>query len=142
MVMRAPWDAAASEAEVRADAFDRRPSVGEILACTGLSSLLFVGTLGIGYLIWSVVTWGSGQTPAQRLLGLRCVDLDTGRITSRRRMAARQILGWCLNGQLLIGLFFVFSDSGQTSVGDAFMTISVIHDPLPPGAASGGPRRG
>jgi hypothetical protein len=43
-------------------------------------------------------------------------------------MAARQVLGRCLNGQLLIGLFFVFSASGQTSVGDAFPGTSVVRD--------------
>jgi uncharacterized RDD family membrane protein YckC len=132
---QAPWDAASSDAEAGSgaggagdddDVFARRPSVDRILACMGLGLLLFVGTLGVGYLIWSVVTWGSGQTPAQRMLGLRCVDLRTGQMTSRRRMAARQVLGWCLNGQLLIGLYFVFSDSGQTSVGDAFTTTTVV----------------
>jgi len=26
--------------------------------------LLFIGTRGIGYIVWSLVTWGHGQTPS------------------------------------------------------------------------------
>lgn len=111
-----------------------------VLAGVGLGLLLFVATLGIGYLIWSVQTWGSGQTPVQRMLGLRCVDAVTGQVPGRRRMASRQVLGWCLNGQLLMGLFLALSGSGKTSVGDLFMGTIVLRDP--DGTLLGGPGQG
>jgi uncharacterized RDD family membrane protein YckC len=101
-----------------------------ILAGVALGFLLFVGTLGIGYLAWSAATWGRGQTPAQRLLGLRCWDPETGRVPSRRQMAERQFLGLCLIGlNVLSGLFFMFSGSGQASVGDFFLGTIVLRDP-------------
>jgi uncharacterized RDD family membrane protein YckC len=115
-------------APAEADALARRPGVDRVLACVGLGALLFVGTAGVGYLIWSVVTWGRGQTPAQRMLGLRCFDLRTWQVAGRGQMAGRQVLGWCLNGQLLIGLLFVFSGTGQTSIGDALMGTTVLQD--------------
>lgn len=137
MMTRAPGDGASPvPAPAEADAFSRCPSVDRVLACVGLGALLFVGTLGVGYLIWSVVTWGSGQTPAQRMLGLRCFDLKTWQVAGREQMAGRQVLGWCLNGQLLIGLLFVFSGSGQTSVGDALMGTTVLRDPESPARAA------
>jgi hypothetical protein len=137
VMAQAPWDAVPADAGPPADALARRPGVGRVLACIGLGALLFVGTLGIGYLIWSVVTWGRGQTPAQRMLGLRCFDLATWQVAGREQMAGRQVLGWCFNGQLLVGLLFVFTGSGQTSVGDALMGTTVLRDnpaprPAPP----------
>jgi len=101
-----------------------------VLAGVALGFLLFAGTLGIGYLAWSVATWGRGQTPAQRLLGLRCWDPETGRVPGRRQMAERQFLGLSLSGLSLIALlFFVFSGNGQTSVGDFFLGTIVLNDP-------------
>ena len=51
---------------------------------------LFIATLGLGYLIWQVVVWDQGQTPAQRLLGLRCWRPDTREVAGRKYMALRQ----------------------------------------------------
>jgi hypothetical protein len=69
-----------------------------VLAGVALGFILFAGTLGIGYLGWSVATWGRGQTPAQQLLGLRCWDPKTGGAPSRCQMAERQFLGLSLSG--------------------------------------------
>ncbi len=100
-----------------------------VLAGVALGFLLFAGTLGIGYLTWSAATWGRGQTPAQQLLGLRCWDPGTGRVPGRWQMAERQFLGLSLSGlSLIVLLFFVFSGSGQTSVGDFFLGTIVLHD--------------
>ena len=117
-----------------ADAIDPEialpPPRVRVLIGVALGFLLFAGTLGIGYLALSVATWGQGQTPAQRLLGLRCWDPETGRVAARWRMAERQFLGLSLSGLSLIALqFFVFSDSRQTSVGDVFLGTIVLHDP-------------
>jgi uncharacterized RDD family membrane protein YckC len=95
-----------------------------------LGLLLFAATLGMGYLAWSAVTWGRGQTPAQRLLGLRCWDPGTGRVPGRWQMAERQFLSLSLSGlSLVMLLLFVFSGSRQTSVGDFFLGTIVLHDP-------------
>jgi hypothetical protein len=45
----------------------------------GLSVVLVVITLGIGWLIWSVVEWRHGRTASFRLRGLRVVRQSDGR---------------------------------------------------------------
>lgn len=101
-----------------------------VLASVALGILLFAGTLGIGYLAWSIAAWGRGQTPAQRLLGLRCWDPGTGGVPGRWQMAERQFLGLSLSGLSLIMLLVsVFSGSGQPSMGDFFLGTIVLHDP-------------
>ena len=65
-----------------------------VAAALILGVLLFTVTLGIGYIAWSAFTWGRGQTPAQRILNLRCWLPQDGRLAGRDEMAIRQILGF------------------------------------------------
>jgi uncharacterized RDD family membrane protein YckC len=89
-----------------------------------LDGLLILVTLGIGYLIWSLVTWSDGQTPAKKLLGQVVVDGTTGVPFDWGRMALRQfviqgLLGWLLN-VVTLGIYFwvdalmVFGDRQRT----------------------------
>ena len=107
----------------------RPRSVGRVVAAYALAVLLFIVTLGIGYLAWGVVTWGGGQTPAQKLLGLRCWRPETARVAGRTHMAIRQITGLLFNGELLIGLFILLASKDRTSVGDFLVGTVVLHDP-------------
>ena len=75
-----------------------------------LDGLLILVTLGIGYLIWSLITWSDGQTPAKKLLGQVVVDATTGVPFDWGRMALRQfviqgLLGWLLNA-VTLGIYF------------------------------------
>jgi uncharacterized RDD family membrane protein YckC len=107
-----------------------RPArISQVIAAYALAVLLFILTLGVGYLIWAVVAWGQGQTPAQRLLGLRCWRPDTGRVADRKHMAIRQVTGLLLNGELLAGVFLLFVGESLNSVGDFFAGTTVLHDP-------------
>jgi hypothetical protein len=45
----------------------------------GLTFVLFVVTLGIGWLVWSVVEWRTGRTASFGLRGLRVVRQSDGR---------------------------------------------------------------
>jgi hypothetical protein len=49
------------------------------LEALGLTFVLFVVTLGIGWLVWSVVEWRKGRTASFRLRGLRVVRQSDGR---------------------------------------------------------------
>jgi uncharacterized RDD family membrane protein YckC len=107
-----------------------RPArISQVIAAYALAVLLFILTLGAGYLIWALVTWGQGQTPAQRLLGLRCWRPDTGRVAGRKHMAVRQVTGLLLNGELLAGVFLLFVGESLNSVGDFFAGTTVLYDP-------------
>jgi uncharacterized RDD family membrane protein YckC len=90
---------------------------------------LFIATLGLGYLIWQVVAWDQGQTPAQRLLGLRCWRRDTREVAGRKHMALRQVTGLFLNGELLIGPLLWLNSRELNSVGDVFAGTVVLYDP-------------
>jgi uncharacterized RDD family membrane protein YckC len=90
---------------------------------------LFIATLGHGYLIWQVVVWDQGQTPAQRLLGLRCWRRDTREVAGRKYMALRQGTGLLLNGELLMGPLIWLSSKELNSVGDVFAGTVVLYDP-------------
>lgn len=107
----------------------RSRTIGRVVAAYGLAVLLFIVTLGIGYLAWGLVTWGAGQTPAQKLLGLRCWRPETGRVAGRTHMVIRQITGLLLNGELLMGPFILLASKEQTSIGDFFMGTVVLYDP-------------
>jgi uncharacterized RDD family membrane protein YckC len=102
---------------------------GRVAASWFLAIGLFIVTLGVGYLTWAVVTWDQGQTPAQRLLGLRCWLPGARRPADRRQMALRQGTGLLLNGELLIGLVIWAGSSSLNSVGDLFAGTVVLHDP-------------
>lgn len=103
-------------------------SNGQVVAAYLLAFALFIVTLGVGYLAWSIVTWGEGQTPAQRIVGLRCWHPATGRTASRGKMALRQLTGLAFNGELLIGMFIMLADVDEVSVGDVLAGTVVLRD--------------
>src|SRR5690348_52218 len=45
-------------------------SVGRRIGAYFLAIPLFIITLGIGYIIWGLVLWGQGTTPALKVLGM------------------------------------------------------------------------
>jgi hypothetical protein len=107
----------------------RPASKGRVAACYVVAIGLFLATLGVGYLIWAAVAWGQGQTPAQRLLGLRCWRRDSGRVADRGHMALRQVTGLLLNGELLMGPLLWLGSKELNSVGDFFAGTVVLYDP-------------
>ena len=57
-----------------------------------LEIVLISGTAYIGWLIWSLVTWGKGQTPAQNLLRIISINETTGAPAKRPQMFIRFFL--------------------------------------------------
>lgn len=84
-----------------------------------LSLVLIIVTLGIGYLIWTVVLWDSGRTPAKQILNQRVVSASHGTPATWGHMAVRDLLvGVLLNAVInvftlsiygLVDACFVFS---------------------------------
>jgi len=60
---------------------ERAASLGRRIGALALTVVLLVGTLVVGWLVWSVFEWRQGRTPSYRLLGLRVV-----RTSDRRRI--------------------------------------------------------
>lgn len=109
-------------------------SAGKRIGGYFLEGLLVVVTLGIGWLIWSLVLWSKGQTPAKSLLGMRCVQTQTGICATWGTMALREIVGKALLGSLtfgvttLISAFMVLGDSRE-AVWDKIANTIVVDDP-------------
>jgi hypothetical protein len=57
-----------------------------------LEIVLISGTAYIGWFIWSLVTWGKGQTPAQNLLRMISINETTGAPAKRPQMFIRFFL--------------------------------------------------
>ena len=55
------------------------------------TALIFV-TFGIGWIIWTLVLWGEGQTPAKQILKMRTINFTNGRPASWGHMAIREFL--------------------------------------------------
>jgi uncharacterized RDD family membrane protein YckC len=62
------------------------------LGAYALDAALAVVTLGIGWLIWSLVVWGEGQTPAKKILKIRVRHFETGSVVTWGHMAVREFL--------------------------------------------------
>jgi uncharacterized RDD family membrane protein YckC len=62
------------------------------LGAIALDAVLMVLTLGIGWLIWSMVIWGDGQTPAKKILKLRTLNQTNGQTASWGHMGIREAL--------------------------------------------------
>jgi uncharacterized RDD family membrane protein YckC len=70
-----------------------------------LDAVLMGLTFGIGWLIWSLVIWGNGQTPAKQILKIRVYNAENGRVVSWGHMALREaLLGWWFGLLIASGL--------------------------------------
>jgi len=75
-------------------------SAGKRCVAHLLESVLALATCGIGYLIWSLIIFGNGQTPGKQLMGMRVVSIATATRASWGTMFLREFLA-----KLAIGLF-------------------------------------
>jgi uncharacterized RDD family membrane protein YckC len=95
---------------------------------------LWIITLGIGYIIWALIVWTRGQTPALQVLGMRCFRPETNRVAGFWWMALREIVGRILEGILsiiteLISLIFMLTRPDRKTIHDLIAGTVVLHDP-------------
>ena len=63
-----------------------------------LEAVLVIVTLVIGWLVWSIVLWKQGQSPAKSILKMRVIKLDENRAANTGEMAMRELVGkWLLS---------------------------------------------
>ena len=99
-------------------------------------------TLGIGYVIWALIVYARGQTPAKQVLSMRVVRLKERRTANWGWMALRQIvlgalIGFALDffasglsfAWLLINGIVLISTSRRQAVWDMMVDTVVVHDP-------------
>ena len=114
---------------------------GVVLASRGrrvgayfLSILLAIVTLGIGYLIWGLIVWGKGTSPALQVLGMRAWKPADGKVASWGTMALRDIVGGLVQGILgaitgLISFILFLSDDQHRTIPDRIGGTIIVHDP-------------
>lgn len=132
---------------------------GRRLAGFILDALLFVFTLGLGWLIWFLVIAGRGQTPAKQIIRLRVVRED-GQTASYGWMLLREIgAKWIafvvlnlilaaligeVGGWVYVAIFAACAlwcvwDANRQCLWDKALTTLVVHDPEGVGAGGGAP---
>lgn len=81
--------------------------VGKRFGAYLLEGLLIVVTLVIGYVVWSLIVWSKGTTPAKQLLHMKVIWTADRRPATWARMLLREFVGkWLIPGALgaMLGL--------------------------------------
>ena len=114
-------------------------SVGRRFGAFLLDALLFWVLLWIGYIIWSLIVFGRGQTPGKQILGMRTVVFNEGRKASWGLMFLRQVVyQWLLFSLLIPTLtlgfgyllyFWLVWDKNNQELWDKMAGTIVIDDP-------------
>ncbi len=114
-------------------------TAGKRLGGYALDTLLAIVTLGIGWLVWSFVIWGSSQTPAKQILKMKTVDIETGQRATYGKMFLREFVGkWLIVGVLIGGLCFIAElvldfmllwDKDRQQLWDKVSNTIVVDDP-------------
>ena len=123
-----------SEMNLRYASFQHR--LGAIV----LDATLMVITLGIGWLIWSFIVWGEGQTPAKKILKLRTINFTNGRPATWGHMGIREALipitvsiasgvtgGIASIAWIVVEIVFYFT-KGQRTFRDYWVKTAVVNE--------------
>lgn len=99
-----------------------------------LSIVLVIVTLGIGFVIWGLILWPQGQTPAFKVLGMRCWRPESREVPGFWWMALREIVGRFVDGILsfisaLVSFILFLSTKERKSLHDYVAGTVVLYDP-------------
>lgn len=108
-----------------------------------LELLLAIITLGIGWLIWSIVLWSEGLSPAKKMMGLVVIDRRTGRPATGGTMAFRELVGKGVLGAMtcgitgIVSIFMVLGGGERRAVHDSIAStiVSSARQTVPPAQA-------
>lgn len=108
-------------------------SKGKRFGAALLDGLLVIVTLFIGWIIWWIILWKKGQSPAKSILKMRVLKADTGRCAVTGDMAMRELVGKVLLGFIpfwgLVDNLFVLFDERSQALHDKIAGTIVIDDP-------------
>ncbi|HEY2579994.1 MAG TPA: RDD family protein [Streptosporangiaceae bacterium] len=109
-------------------------TVGRRIGAYFLAIPLAIVTLGIGYIIWGLIVWGKGQSPALQVLGMRVYRYQENRVATWGVMALREIVGRICESIFisipgLIGFIMMLSNKERRCLHDMIATTVVLYDP-------------
>jgi hypothetical protein len=93
-----------------------------------LELVLISGTAYIGWFIWSLITWGKGQTPAQNLLKIISINETTGAQAKRPQMFIRFFLiftAYWIAYFVVSNLAYVINPSGGLLAAGILLVLAV-----------------
>ena len=99
-----------------------------------LGLVLLVVTLVIGYVVWGLIVWPRGTTPALSVLKMRCVKARTGTNATFGTMALREIVGRLAEGVLgwiteLVSVVLFLARADHRCLHDLIGGTVVVYDP-------------
>lgn len=108
-------------------------SVGKRFGAFCLEILLSIVTLGIGWLVWTFVIMGRGQTPAKQLLHMRVVRADGGAVSYGkmfvREFPAKIVIGFLAAFTIYIIYLWPLWDGRNQELWDKMVDTVVVEDP-------------
>jgi len=103
---------------------------GHRIAATAVDAGLNFVTFGIGWFIWSMITWNKGQTPGKSLLKVQVLDLKTGNPARWGQMCIRQsLIPLAINLSIYAELFSFYASTAFlhfTQIGIVSLSLGVI----------------
>jgi uncharacterized RDD family membrane protein YckC len=107
---------------------------GRRIGAAFLAIPLWIITLGIGYIIWGLIAWGNGTTPALQALGMRCFRTETNQVAGFWWMALRETVGRIADGilsllSLIVSFIFMINRPDRKTLHDMVAGTVVLHDP-------------
>jgi uncharacterized RDD family membrane protein YckC len=109
-------------------------STGRRIGAFFLAIPLSIITLGIGCVIWGLIVWGRGQTPALSVLGMRCWRPETRLVAGWWWMALREVVGGIVESLLsiitqLLSFILMMTNRERKSLHDMIAGTVVLYDP-------------
>ncbi|KRC65302.1 hypothetical protein ASE12_11325 [Aeromicrobium sp. Root236] len=109
-------------------------SHGRRIGAYFLAIPLAVVTLGIGYIIWGLIVWGKGTSPALQVLGMKVYRPEQRQTATFGTMALRNIVGGIAQGilsviTLLVSFILFLTRPDRRSLPDLIASTVVLHDP-------------
>ena len=104
---------------------------------------MLIGTLVIGYLVWALIVYSRGQTPAKQVLKMRVVSVESRRAAGWLSMFVREwilkvaipialnLITWGIGGTvwIAIGGITLLANDMHRGLWDNMMKTLVIDDP-------------
>jgi uncharacterized RDD family membrane protein YckC len=105
-------------------------SKGRRLGAALLEVPLVIVTFGIGYLIWMLFTFKTGQTPAKRLLGMRVVSTQDYHATSWGMTFLRELIVKGIIGSVTFGIAYLWIlwDNNNQALYDKVLNTIIVND--------------
>jgi uncharacterized RDD family membrane protein YckC len=110
-------------------------SVGRRIGSYFLALVLFIVTLGVGYLVWGAISWSKGQTPTQQILGMQTWKPQTRANATWGEQFLRELsrimyiiplIGWII---AIVSFFMFIGSREHRALHDQVGGTIVLHDP-------------